>query len=60
MGSSKSELDAINTDVYRALVLNFDALPIDGNAEEVLLAGQSGPDERRPGQREAGLPGRGR
>jgi RNA polymerase sigma factor for flagellar operon FliA len=45
MGSSKSELDAINTDVYRALVLNFDALPIDGNAEEVLLAGQSGPDE---------------
>jgi len=45
MGSSTTEIDAINTDVYRALVLNFDALPIDGNAEEVLLAGQSGPDE---------------
>jgi RNA polymerase sigma factor for flagellar operon FliA len=45
MGSSKDDLDAINTDVYRALVLNFDALPIDGNAEEVLLAGQSSPDD---------------
>lgn len=45
MGSTEGQLDAINTDVYRALVLNFDALPIDGNAEEVLLAGDSGPDE---------------
>jgi RNA polymerase sigma factor for flagellar operon FliA len=45
MGSTEGQLDAINTDVYRALVLNFDALPIDGNAEEVLLAGQSAPDE---------------
>jgi RNA polymerase sigma factor for flagellar operon FliA len=27
------------------VVLNFDALPIDGNAEEVLLSGQAGPDE---------------
>jgi RNA polymerase sigma factor FliA len=45
MGSTEEQLDAINTDVYRALVLNFDALPIDGNAEEVLMAGQSGPDD---------------
>jgi RNA polymerase sigma factor for flagellar operon FliA len=45
MGSTEGQLDAINTDVYRALVLNFDALPIDGNAEEVLVTGQSAPDE---------------
>jgi RNA polymerase sigma factor for flagellar operon FliA len=45
MGASEGELEAINTDVYRALVLNFDALPIDGNAEEVLLSDQSGPDD---------------
>lgn len=45
MGTSQDELEAINTDVYRALVLNFEALPVDGKAEEVLLAGQSGPDE---------------
>jgi RNA polymerase sigma factor for flagellar operon FliA len=45
MGSSENELEAINTDVYRALVLNFDALPIDGNAEEVLLSNDAGPDD---------------
>jgi RNA polymerase sigma factor for flagellar operon FliA len=45
MGSTETQLEAINTDVYRALVLNFDALPIEGNAEDVLLAGDPGPDE---------------
>lgn len=45
MGATQNELEAINSDVYRALVLNFEALPVDGNAEEVLLAGQSAPDE---------------
>ncbi|HTW09125.1 MAG TPA: sigma-70 family RNA polymerase sigma factor [Acidimicrobiales bacterium] len=45
MGSTEGQLEAINTDVYRALVLNFDALPIDGNADEVLVTGQSGPDD---------------
>jgi len=45
MGSTQEEVDAVNSDVYRALVLNFDALPIDGNAEEVVLAGSSSPDE---------------
>jgi RNA polymerase sigma factor for flagellar operon FliA len=45
MGASKDEVDAINSDVYRAVVLNFDALPIDGNAEEILLSGNAGPDQ---------------
>ncbi|HMK98512.1 MAG TPA: FliA/WhiG family RNA polymerase sigma factor [Acidimicrobiales bacterium] len=45
MGSTEGELEAINNDVYRALVLNFDALPIDGNAEEVVLGGDASPDE---------------
>jgi RNA polymerase sigma factor for flagellar operon FliA len=45
MGATQGELEALNGDVYRALVLNFDALPIDGNAEDVLLAGDSSPDD---------------
>lgn len=45
MGASENDLEAINSDVYRALVLNFEALPVDGKAEEVLLSGQAGPDE---------------
>lgn len=45
MGASKNDIEAVNTDVYRAVVLNFDALPIDGSAEEVLLSGEPGPDE---------------
>jgi RNA polymerase sigma factor for flagellar operon FliA len=45
MGATQGELEAINTDVHRALVLNFDALPIDGNAEDVLLGTESGPDD---------------
>jgi len=45
MGATQGELEAINTDVHRALVLNFDALPIDGNAEDVLLGTEGGPDD---------------
>ena len=45
MGYTEDELDAINANVYRAMLVNFDALPIDGNGEDVLLADQSGPDE---------------
>lgn len=45
MGTSEDELQAINSDVYRALVLNFEALPVEGNAENVLVSGQAGPDE---------------
>ena len=43
MGASSEELDAINTDVYRALVLNLDAL--EGKGEENLFSGTSAPDE---------------
>ncbi|MGH9104405.1 MAG: sigma-70 family RNA polymerase sigma factor [Acidimicrobiales bacterium] len=45
MGCSSGELETISGDVYRALVLNFDALPIDGNAEELLPSGQSAPED---------------
>jgi RNA polymerase sigma factor for flagellar operon FliA len=45
MGASSEELDAINTDVYRALVLNLDALPVEGKNEESLFSGTSAPDE---------------
>jgi RNA polymerase sigma factor for flagellar operon FliA len=44
MGATQGELEAINADVHRALVLNFDALSIDGNAEDVLIARGPGPD----------------
>jgi RNA polymerase sigma factor for flagellar operon FliA len=45
MGASSEELDAINTDVYRALVLNLDAPPVEGKGEENLFSGTSAPDE---------------
>jgi RNA polymerase sigma factor FliA len=45
VGASQDEIEAINTDVYRALVLNYDALPIEGSGEDILLADRSGPDE---------------
>jgi len=45
MGATAGELDAINTDVYRALVLNLDALPIEGGGEEGLLSGATSPDD---------------
>jgi RNA polymerase sigma factor for flagellar operon FliA len=45
MGATAGELDAINTDVYRALVLNLDALPVEGSGEESLLTGAASPDD---------------
>ena len=46
MGMSKDELETLNGDVHRALVLNFEAVNLDGNAEEVLLVGPgAGPDD---------------
>jgi RNA polymerase sigma factor for flagellar operon FliA len=45
MGSTQGQLEAINTDVHRALVLNFDALPIEGKADEIFLTGGSSPEE---------------
>jgi RNA polymerase sigma factor for flagellar operon FliA len=44
-GMSHGELEALNGDVHRALVLNFEAVNVDGNAEEVLLASPGSPDE---------------
>ena len=45
MGSSADELDAINADVYRALVLNLDALPVEGKSEESLFSGTPAPED---------------
>ena len=45
MGTSAGELDVISTDVYRALVLNLDALPVEGKIEESLFSGTAAPDE---------------
>jgi RNA polymerase sigma factor for flagellar operon FliA len=46
MGMSRDELEALNGDVHRALVLNFEAVNLDGNAEDVLLVGPgAGPDD---------------
>ncbi len=45
MGTSADELDALNADVYRALVLNLDALPVEGKSEESLFSGTPAPDE---------------
>jgi RNA polymerase sigma factor for flagellar operon FliA len=45
MGATEGELDAINSDVYRALVLNLDALPVEGKNEESMFSGTASPDE---------------
>jgi RNA polymerase sigma factor for flagellar operon FliA len=45
MGMTSGELETLNDDVHRALVLNFDAVNVDGNAEEVLLVGSGSPDD---------------
>jgi RNA polymerase sigma factor for flagellar operon FliA len=45
MGASADELDAINADVYRALVLNLDALPVEGKHEESLFSGTPAPED---------------
>jgi RNA polymerase sigma factor for flagellar operon FliA len=45
MGVAGTAVAAITDDVHRAVVLNFDALPIEGNAEEVVLSGEGTPDD---------------
>ena len=45
MGIDRSAVEAITGDVHRASVLNIDALPFDGRAEEVLLVSEGTPDE---------------
>jgi RNA polymerase sigma factor for flagellar operon FliA len=45
MGVEVSALTSIQDDVHRAVVLNFDALPVDGNAGDVLLAGAGSLDD---------------
>lgn len=45
MGSSQAELQAVEADVHRALVLNFEALPAEGGHEPAGLSNLAGPDE---------------
>jgi RNA polymerase sigma factor for flagellar operon FliA len=45
MGIAASAVDAIAGDVHRAAVLNLDALPFEGRAEEVLVVAENTPDE---------------
>jgi RNA polymerase sigma factor for flagellar operon FliA len=45
MGVAVSTVTSIQDDVHRAVILNFDALPVDGNADDVLLAGSGSLDE---------------
>jgi len=45
MGLVPQAVDVIAEDVHRAVVLNFEALPIDGNVEEVVMAAKGTPDD---------------
>jgi RNA polymerase sigma factor for flagellar operon FliA len=45
MGMAPSAIDSIAEDVHRAVILNFDALPVDGNAEDFLLSPDRSPDD---------------
>jgi RNA polymerase sigma factor for flagellar operon FliA len=45
MGMAPSAIDTITEDVHRAVVLNFDALPVEGNAEDFLLSPDASPDD---------------
>jgi RNA polymerase sigma factor for flagellar operon FliA len=45
MGITASAVDTIAGDVHRAAVLNLDALPFEGRAEEVLLVSEGTPDD---------------
>jgi RNA polymerase sigma factor for flagellar operon FliA len=45
MGLAPTVVDSIAEDVHRAVVLNFDALPVEGNAEEFLLSTEGSPDD---------------
>lgn len=44
LGMERSSLDSINGDVHRAVVLNFDALVVDGDGASVLPTDDRGPD----------------
>jgi RNA polymerase sigma factor for flagellar operon FliA len=43
-GMNDREVRAVGDDVHRAVVLNLEGLTADGNAEEILLVGDEGPD----------------
>lgn len=45
MGTSAAAVEAIAGDVHRAAVLNLDALPFEGRAEDVLVVTDATPDE---------------
>lgn len=45
MGMAASAVEAIAGDVHRASVLNLDALPFEGRAEEILLVNDATPDD---------------
>ena len=45
MGLAPQAVDEINDNVHRAVVLNFEAFPIDGNVEEVVMAAPGMPDD---------------
>ena len=45
LGLDVAAVEMIAGDVHRALVLNLDALPLEGRAEEVLLIAEGTPDE---------------
>ncbi len=45
LGLEIGEVEAISGDVHRAVVLNLEGLPVDGNAEEILLVGDTSPDD---------------
>ncbi|HVA43289.1 MAG TPA: sigma-70 family RNA polymerase sigma factor [Acidimicrobiales bacterium] len=44
LGMDKSTLDSLTGDVHRAVVLNFDALVVDGDGASALPADERGPD----------------
>jgi RNA polymerase sigma factor FliA len=44
LGMERSALESINGDVHRAVVLNFDALVVDGDGASVLPTDDHGPD----------------
>jgi RNA polymerase sigma factor for flagellar operon FliA len=44
LGMERSTLDSLSGDVHRAVVLNFDALVVDGDGASVLPTDEPGPD----------------
>ncbi|MCU4186936.1 sigma-70 family RNA polymerase sigma factor [Acidiferrimicrobium sp. IK] len=45
MGMTVAAVEAIAGDVHRAVVLNLDALPLEGRAEQILLVAEGTPDD---------------